>query len=313
MTRSAIIIGVKSYVLSKNEKEFLNEKKPLGIILFRRNIKDKSQVIKLTNLIREMLGRNAMILIDQEGGRVNRLNNDVWDQYPAASFFGNIAKHSIKKARKVTYNNFKSIAKTLKELGINYNCAPVLDLKIKGASNVIGNRAFDRNSEIVSLLSLEASKGMLSEGVLPILKHIPGHGRAKVDSHLELPIIKSNYNSLKDDFYPFIKLNKMPLAMIAHIKYNYLDANNCATYSKFLINKVIKQEIGFKGILLSDDLCMKALKGSFKYRAKKAIEAGCNIVLHCDPTLTNIRKSTDGAGEVPKKLLSQINDLKNLF
>ena len=182
------------------------------------------------------------------------------------------------------------IGKQLKNIGINFNCAPVLDLKFRGASSVIGNRAFSRDPYITSCLALEACKGLLSENIFPIIKHIPGHGRSKIDSHYGLPELKFSKKVLQEDFYPFIKLNKMPLAMLAHIKYLDLDRIECATYSKLTIN-FIKNQIGFKGILLSDDLCMKALKGKYQNRASKAINAGCDIVLHCDPALPNIIKS----------------------
>ena len=309
MNKSAIIIGIKTFILSLDEKKLLKEKKPLGVILFSRNIKDPKQVINLTQSIKEILGKEAMILIDQEGGRVSRLNKKFWKTYPDVNYFGTIANSNLNKAKKLTYENFKNIGRSLNKLGINYNCAPVLDLKIKGASGVIGNRAFSRDPKIVSILSLQACKGLLSENVFPIIKHIPGHGRAKKDSHFCLPIISSSKKYLQEDFYPFIQLKKQPLAMIAHIKYLDLDKNQCATYSKLIIN-FIKKRLGFKGILLSDDLCMKALKGAYLNRAKNAIKAGCDIVLHCDPKISNTIKSCNGAGKVSKELIEKLKNLK---
>ena len=309
MNNSAIILGIKAFNLSLDEKQLLQEKRPLGVILFSRNIKNPKQIAKLTQSIKNILGKEAMILIDQEGGRVSRLNKKYWKTYPDANYFGNIANSNLDKAKSLTYKNFKDIGKTLNKLGINYNCAPVLDLKIKGASSVIGNRAFSRNPEIVSQLSLEACKGLLSENVFPIIKHIPGHGRAKVDSHFYLPTIKSSKKVLEDDFKPFIKLNKQPFAMIAHIKYLDLDKEKCATYSKPIIS-FIKNKLGFEGILFSDDLCMKALKGSFINRARNAIRAGCDIVLHCEPNISNAIKSCEGAGYASKILVKKIKELK---
>ena len=244
MNKSAIIVGIKALNLSLNEKQLLQERQPLGVILFSRNIKNPKQILNLTQSIKKIIGKQAMILIDQEGGRVARLNKNYWKTYPDANYFGNIANSNLDKAKSLTYKNFKDIGKNLNKLGINYNCAPVLDLKIKGASSVIGNRAFSRSPEIVSQLSLQACKGLLSENVFPIIKHIPGHGRAKVDSHFYLPTIKSSKKVLKEDFYPFIKLNKQPFAMIAHIKYLDLDKEKCATYSKKIIN-FIKNKITF--------------------------------------------------------------------
>ncbi len=308
MNKSAIIIGIKGFYLSLDEKKLLQEKKPLGVILFNRNIKEPKQVLSLTKSIKEILGKDVMILIDQEGGRVSRLNKNYWKTYPDANYFGKIANNNLAKAKRLTYENYKNIGNTLYKLGINYNCAPVLDLKIKGASSVIGNRAFSRNPEIVSKLSLQACKGLLSEKVLPVIKHIPGHGRAKADSHFYLPVINSSKKILQEDFYPFKKLKKQPLAMIAHIKYLDLDKNKCATHSKSII-KFIKNKIGFGGILLSDDLCMKALKGAYKYRAKNAILAGCDIVLHCEPNTSNIIKSCEGAGHAPRNLVKKIKTI----
>ena len=161
----------------------------------------------------------------------------------------------------------------------------------------------------MSQLSLQACKGLLSENVFPIIKHIPGHGRAKVDSHFYLPIIKSSKKVLQEDFYPFIKLNKQPFAMIAHIKYLDLDKEKCATYSEPIIS-FIKNKLGFEGILFSDDLCMKALKGSYIYRARNAIKAGCDIVLHCEPNISNTKKSCEGAGYASKRLMKKIKELK---
>ena len=309
MNNSAIILGIKAFNLSFDEKCLLKEKKPLGVILFSRNIKSPEQLLNLIKSIKKILGKEAMILIDQEGGKVARLNKKYWKNYPNANYFGKIANGNLDKAKKLTYENFKDIGKNLNKLGINYNCAPVLDLKIKGASSVIGNRAFSRSPEIVSQLSLQACKGLLSENVFPIIKHIPGHGRAKVDSHFYLPIIKSSKKVLQEDFYPFIKLNKQPFAMIAHIKYLDLDKENCATFSKSIIS-FIKNKLGFEGILLSDDLCMKALKGSFINRARKAINAGCDIVLHCEPNISDAIKSCVGAGYASKMLIKKIKELK---
>ena len=309
MNKSAIILGIKAFNLSLDEKRLFQEKKPLGVILFSRNIKNPKQILSLTQSIKNILGKEAMILIDQEGGRVSRLNKSYWKTYPDANYFGKIANSNLAKAKKLTYENFKEIGSNLNKLGINYNCAPVLDLKIKGASSVIGSRAFSRSPEIVSHLALQACKGLLSENVFPIVKHIPGHGRAKVDSHFYLPIIKSSKKVLQEDFYPFIKLNKQPLAMIAHIKYLDLDKEKCATFSKSIIS-FIKNKLGFEGILFSDDLCMKALKGSYVNRARKAIKAGCDIVLHCEPNISNAVKSCEGAGYVPKTLMKKIIKLK---
>ncbi len=306
MNNSSIVVGIKSFSLSNDEKRYFKKFKPLGVILFKRNILNKKQVILLTKDVKNILGPNALIMIDQEGGKVSRLSEEIWPAFPAANIFGRMAEKNIEKAKKATYKNFYLIGKELNELGINFNCAPVLDLFVKNSNIIIGSRAFSRNPEIVSLLGEEACKGLIKANVNPVLKHVPGHGRAKDDSHKKLPKIELSLKDLQDDFLPFTSLNKIKYAMTAHIKYNKLDNINCATHSKVIINKVVRNLIGFKGILFSDDLCMKALKGGYYYRAKKAIEAGCDIVLHCEPDLKYIIKSTLGAGKVPKGLQKKL-------
>ena len=310
MRYSAIIIGIKGKQLNNDEIDFFKKCKPLGVILFSRNIFFKEQTINLVQQIKSLLGRDTMILVDQEGGRVTRLAATKWKTFPPAKYFGDLANKNMRKAKKETFNNYKDIGKNLYDLGINFNCAPVLDLFINGANKVIGDRAFSSRADIVSKLALEACKGLLASNVIPIIKHIPGHGRAKSDSHLELPEIKTKKKFLEKDFLPFIELNYMPLAMVAHIKYLNLDEIYCATYSRVIIDQYIRGKIGFNGILLSDDLCMKALKGPYYNRAKKAKNAGCEILLHCDANLSNTYNSYLGAGFVSKKLLNKLHFIK---
>ena len=310
--RAAIVIGIKGHKLTKIESDFLKEEKPIGVILFSRNIETKNQVQNLIKDMEMLIGSYTMFLIDQEGGRVSRLNNKNWPTFPSADNFGEISKTNIDQAKKLAFKNYKEIGKNLKELGINFNCAPVLDLKVKGASKVIGDRAFSRNPKIIADLGLSACEGLLSEGIVPILKHIPGHGRSKLDSHLELPEINHSAKYLIEDFYPFKILNYMPAAMIAHIKYNKLDENACATYSSVIINNYIKNQINFTGLLFSDDICMKALKGPYKKRSSKAINAGCDIVLHCNPKISDIYQSCKGAGLISKRLTDKINQIKKI-
>ena len=306
MNRFSIIVGIKGFFLTKDEKKYLKKFKPLGVILFKRNILNKEQVILLIKEIKSILGHVSLIMIDQEGGRVSRLTKNIWPEFPAANIFGKIAKKNLNKAKKETFKNYYLIGKELNQLGINYNCAPVLDLLIKDSNEVIGNRAFSEDKKIVGLLGNEACKGLLKANINPIIKHIPGHGRAQEDSHKKLPEIDLPLSELQDDIFPFKKLNSINFAMTAHIKYNKLDNINCATQSKFIISKIIRQVIGFKGVLFSDDLCMKALRGGYYFRAKKAIQAGCDIVLHCDPNLEYTIKSTLGAGKVSLELKKKL-------
>ncbi|MBF96286.1 MAG: Beta-hexosaminidase [Alphaproteobacteria bacterium MarineAlpha9_Bin4] len=302
MNNYAIVIGIKGVLLKESEKDYLIKFKPIGVILFKRNISNKTQVIALIKDIKTILGSNSIIMVDQEGGKVSRLNEKIWPNYPPANYFGKIALKDLKTAKKETFNNYYSIGKELYKLGFSYNCAPVLDLSIKNSNNVIGSRSFSSNPKIVRLLGYEACKGLIKAKIKPVIKHIPGHGRSKDDSHKKLPEINLSFSELKDDFFPFKKLNNIHSAMTAHIKYKKLDNYNSATHSKIIIGEIIRNKLGFKGILFSDDICMKALKGSYFARAKKAINAGCDIILHCQPNLKYIIKSTLGAGKISKEL-----------
>ncbi len=306
MNNSAVVVGIKGLFLSKKEKEYFKKYKPIGVILFKRNIFNKTQVISLIKEVKTILGSKLLIMIDQEGGKVSRLSKKFWPVFPPANYFGKMALKDLNVAKIETFKNYYFIGKELKKIGVNYNCAPVLDLLVKNSNKVIGSRAFSRNPEIVSALGLEACKGLIKAKVKPIVKHIPGHGRSKDDSHQKLPEIDSSISKLEDDFYPFKKLQNIDSAMTAHIRYKRLDDKNSATHSKFIIKEIIRRRIGFKGILFSDDLCMKALKGSYFIRAKKAIDAGCDIVLHCEPNLKYIIRSTLGAGKVSRELKKKL-------
>ncbi len=310
MKKHAIIIGISGLFLSDEEREYLIAYKPLGVILFKRNILNKKQVIELIKSIKIILGKYTFILIDQEGGKVNRLDTKIWPEFPAARIFGELAEKDLKKAKIETFKNYNSIGKNLRQLGINVNCAPVLDILHKNTSNVIGTRAFSSIPHIVTELAKEACKGLQKHKILPILKHIPGHGRAKSDSHLELPEVNLSKLKLVKDFLPFKALNNLPAAMTAHIKFTKLDKNNAVTLSKKIIREIIRKQIGFKGLLFSDDICMRALKGPYFFRASKSISAGCDLILHCDGNINNTIKSTLGAGLLNQSTLKK---LKNIF
>ncbi len=280
--RRSFIIGIKSTKLSLKEKKFIKNYKPWGVILFTRNIKSIKQTYKLTKTIREIFrDKNYPILIDQEGGRVNRLKNIISFDNLTSKFFGNkfIKNH---KEFKFFYKLF--IDKTsylLKSVGINLNTYPVLDLRIKGASNIIGDRSFSKDPKVVSKIGDFCIDHFHGNGIGTIIKHIPGHGLAKVDSHNFTPIINKNMNYLiNNDFYPF-KNKKAFFAMTAHIIFNKIDKKNTVTHSSRLI-KLIRNKIGFKNILISDDLSMKSLKGNLKENTIKTFKAGCNLALHCN-------------------------------
>ncbi len=280
--RRSFIVGIKSKKLSKKEINFLRRYKPWGVILFTRNISNIRQTFQLTSSIRKIFNdKKYPILIDQEGGRINRLKNIISFDNLTSEYFG------IKYAK--NYKEFKFFYKLfidktsylLKLIGVNINTVPVLDLKTKGASNIIGDRSFSRNPKIVSKIGDHCIAYCHENGIGAVMKHIPGHGLAKVDSHHFTPVVKKNKSFLfKNDFYPF-RNKKIFFAMTAHIIFSKIDNVNTVTHSKKLI-RFIRSKIGFKNILISDDLSMKSLKGTLKENTIKTFSAGCNLALHCN-------------------------------
>ena len=280
--RKAFIVGLKSYKLSNNEKIFLKKHKPWGVILFSRNIKSINQTKTLTDNIKKIFkDKNYPILIDQEGGRVNRLNKIISFDNLTSEYFGGLYEKN-RKNFDIFYKLF--VDKTsylLKLIGSNINTVPILDLRVKGASNIIGDRSFSKNRNTVSKIGDLCIKLFHKNSIGTVIKHIPGHGLAKVDSHNFTPIVKKSLKFLeKNDFYPF-KNKACHFAMTAHVIYEKLDKHNTVTHSKKVI-QYIRKKIGFKNILISDDLSMKGLKEDMKTKTIKAFKAGCNIVLHCN-------------------------------
>ena len=280
--RKAFIVGLKSYKLSNKEKIFLKKHKPWGVILFSRNIKSINQTQTLTDDIKKIFkDKNYPILIDQEGGRVNRLNKIISFDNLTSEYFGGLYEKN-RKNFNIFYKLF--VDKTsylLKLIGSNINTVPILDLRVKGASNIIGDRSFSKNKNTVSKIGDLCIKLFHKNSVGTVIKHIPGHGLAKVDSHDFTPIVKKSLKFLeKNDFYPF-KNKACHFAMTAHVIYEKLDKHNTVTHSKKVI-QYIRKKIGFKNILISDDLSMKSLKEDMKTKTIKAFKAGCNIVLHCN-------------------------------
>ena len=283
--RRSFIVGIKSTKLNNKEKIFLRKFKPWGVILFTRNIKNINQTFKLTSSIRKIFNdKNYPILIDQEGGRVNRLRNIISFDNLTSEFFGQLYVKNYKEFE-IYYRLF--IDKTsylLKLIGVNLNTSPVLDLRVKGASNIIGDRSFSKDPKIVSKIGDFCINFFHKNKIGTVIKHIPGHGLASVDSHNFTPLInKDNKYLAKNDFKSF-KNKKTLFAMTAHIIFKKIDEKNPVTHSKKLI-KLIRNKIGFRNILISDDLSMKSLKGNLKENAIKAFNAGCNLVLHCNGNL----------------------------
>ena len=280
--RRAFITGIKSTKLSIKEKKFLKKYRPWGIILFTRNIKNIDQSLRLTTSIRKIFNdKNYPILIDQEGGRVNRLENIISFDNLTSEFFGN---KYIKDYKEFKFYYKLFIDKTsylLKSIGVNINTVPVLDLRVKGSSNIIGDRSFSKNPKIVSKIGDYCIQYFKNNGIGTVIKHIPGHGLAKVDSHHFTPVINKRLSDLlKKDFFTF-KNKKTFFAMTAHIIFKKIDSYNTVTHSTKLI-KLIRNKISFKNILISDDLSMKSLKGSLKENTIKTFNAGCNLALHCN-------------------------------
>ncbi|MFZ4125011.1 MAG: glycoside hydrolase family 3 N-terminal domain-containing protein [Rickettsiales bacterium] len=291
MNAKAFICGVKGRYLTAIEHEFLTREQPYGVILFARNCEHPAQVKTLCAEIMNCLKHPfASILIDQEGGRVARLRPPHWRKYPPAAHFTNAEAVRL---------NARVIAEELASLGITTNCAPLADIPIPGAHDIIGDRAFGTTAEQVTRFARAQAEGLMDGGITPILKHIPGHGRSHCDSHEELPVVDTPLDVLEaTDFKPFRALKDIPLGMTAHILYTALDAKIVATQSKKVID-YIRIKIGFDGLLMSDDLSMKALKGTYAERTKATFKAGCDLALHCNG---NMAEMLEVAGESPELL-----------
>lgn len=289
--RTRAIYGCSGPALRDDERAFFGDAKPWGFILFGRNIVDREQVARLVNDLRNTLNDPAApVLIDQEGGRVARLKPPIWPERPAPARFGELYMQSAEAAREAAYLNARLIAHDLALLGINVDCTPVLDVPVEGADQVIGDRAFSRDPTAIIDLGRAVLEGFIEGGVLPVMKHAPGHGRATADSHLALPRVSADAEELSaTDFVTFRSLNHCPMAMTAHVVYESIDSQRPATTSPKIIRDVIRGEIGFEGLLLSDDLSMKALSGSLGARAKAALFAGCDIVLHCNGDMEEMK------------------------
>ncbi len=295
MTTSAAIYGCAGTTLSAAERSFFRDADPFGFILFARNVATPEQVRALVADLRASVGRaDAPVLIDQEGGRVRRLRPPHWRASPPASAFAALYARDHDAAVEASRLNGRLLAAELLALGIDVDCAPVLDVPVAGAHDVIGDRAFGHAPEPVIALGGAQAEGLLAGGVMPVAKHIPGHGRAMADSHLELPVVDASLDELRaSDFAPFRALADIPWGMTAHVLYRALASNRPATTSERIVADVIRGWIGFDGFLLSDDLSMKALGGSFGERARLSLDAGCDAVLHCNGRMEEMTAIAD--------------------
>ncbi|MEM9740536.1 MAG: beta-N-acetylhexosaminidase [Pseudomonadota bacterium] len=278
----ACILSVSGPDLLPGEARFLGSANPWGVILMGRSCVSRAQVRALVQQIWQALGRACLVFIDKEGGRVARLRGPEWPKFPAPSIFGEVYGRDTEAGLEAAYLSHRLMAQELADLSIHADCAPVLDLPVPGAHDVIGDRAFSSETLPTIALAGAAIQGLLDGGVAPVIKHLPGHGRARVDSHLELPRVSAGTNELvAKDFAPFEALNAAPMAMTAHIAFDNLDPSAPATLSEKVIGEVIRGRIGFEGLLMTDDLGMNALGGSLASRAQRALGAGCDVVLHC--------------------------------
>ncbi len=287
----AAIFGCAGLSLSRREQALFRRVDPVGFILFKRNISEPEQVKALVREMQSCTRSGAsLILIDQEGGRVARLGPPHWRKSPPA---GKVASVNPANAARAMWLHYRLIAAELHDLGVNVDCAPMLDVPAPGCDAIIGDRAFGDTPEQVALLGREACRGLLAGGVLPVIKHIPGHGRAKVDSHKALPMVSASCKALEAvDFSPFCALSAMPLAMTAHITYTAIDKEHCATLSPKVV-RVIRETIGFNGLLMTDDLSMHALSGDFAERTRVSLAAGCDVVLHCNGDFAEMEAVAD--------------------
>ncbi|KQU51301.1 beta-hexosaminidase [Bosea sp. Leaf344] len=279
MTSRAFIAGCLGTSLTPDERAFFRDARPWGFILFKRNTSDPEQVAALTAQMRDCVGWHAPILIDQEGGRVQRMGPPHWPAYPAARRF--LAVNDPVERRELVRLSARLMAHDLKAVGIDVDCVPVLDVPVAGSHDVIGDRAYAHDPDEVARLGRAAAEGLLAGGVLPVIKHMPGHGRARADSHHDLPVVDASLAELRaQDFRPFRHLADMPLAMTAHVVFTALDERP-ATISRKVVQEIMRGELGFDGLIMTDDISMKALSGSFAQKSRAAIRAGVDLVLHC--------------------------------
>lgn len=294
----AAIFGCSGLVLTQDERTFFERQPPLGFILFARNCESPEQIRQLVADLRSTVPHNDVpVLIDQEGGRVARLRPPHWRAYPPAERFVSLAALHPDNAVRACYLNARLIAEELAALGINTNCAPVADLRLQGAHDIIGDRAFGHNAATIVPLARAQAQGLMDGGVMPVLKHIPGHGRAMVDSHESLPVVDADIETLQEDFAPFKALADLPMAMTAHVRYQSIDADYPATLSPSAI-RLIREEIGFDGLLMTDDMSMKALRGDLGELSTQALAAGCDVILHCNGQMEEMQHIASMIGEM---------------
>lgn len=299
MAARAFITGLAGHTIAGNERAFLCEASPWGLILFKRNISTPQQVIDLLRDFRDIVGWEAPVLIDQEGGRVQRLGPPHWPAYPPGARYGAIYDRDPASGLAAARLAGHLIAADLMALGIDVDCLPIADVPVAGGDPVIGDRAYGTEPVKVAAIARAVAEGLLAGGVLPVLKHLPGHGRATADSHARLPVVDTDRATLeKTDFAAFAPLYDLPLGMTAHVVFSAIDAASPATTSVTIVSQVIRGFIGFKGLLMSDDVSMGALSGTIAERSHAALAAGCDVVLHCNGDLAEMMQVAGAAPEL---------------
>lgn len=312
---AAIIFGVEGLVLTQAEKDLFKKINPLGFILFARNCDNPQQVRDLCESFHQTVGRRVPILIDQEGGRVQRLKAPHWTEYPSAKFFADVYNQDFAKGRKALEDNIAAISNDLLDVGVNVNCAPVLDVLFPQTHGVIGDRAFSDDPQLVAALGIQAAEAYARNGVIPIAKHIPGHGRATSDSHKDLPVVDAKLDELnRVDFKPYRDLlaqafSEAVWGMVAHVVYKAIDPKLPASCSRKVIWDTIRQGIGFKGFLVSDDIGMEALAAHGKphRRAEDVLRGGCDVALHCNGKFDEIEDIANRVQKMTKEAVTRYN------
>lgn len=294
-----LFLGLEGTSLTGRERTLFAASDPAGYIIFRRNVENRAQLRALTDSLRDLSGRaDVPILIDQEGGRVARMQPSEWPAFPKAELFDRLYGVAPVSAIEAARANARALALMLGEVGINVNCLPLLDVRQPGAHDIIGDRALGSEPMQVAALGRAVLEGLRDGGVAGVVKHIPGHGRAMADSHVELPLVDVDAQALEIDLQPFHALREAPMAMTAHVVYTAWDADHCATLSPFVIETIIRQRIGFDGLLMSDDLGMHALQGDFGARAAGVLAAGCDIALHCSGNFDEMEACVSAVGDI---------------
>ena len=313
----ASIFGLAGHELTAEERDFFRDADPAGYIVFKRNCETREQLVRLTDALRDIHARaDVPILIDQEGGRVARMKPPEWPSFPAGEAFARLYQAAPSSAIEAARSNARAIALTLKSVGINVNCLPLLDVRQEGAHDIIGDRALGADPMQVAALGRATLDGMASAGVVGVIKHMPGHGRALADSHVELPVVNAPEEELELDLEPFERLRGAPMGMTAHVIYTAWDVERPASLSSKVIGEIIRGRIGFDGWLMSDDLGMHALSGDFGARAAGVVAAGCDVALHCSGDMAEMvavakaapAMSLDGEARLGRAMASALLD-----